>query len=143
MTLSSEKMFRYTLEVEKRNSKLFQDFRGSHEKGATNMNREVLVIKNQLEEMTASLREITMIVKNLSERSSESSSSPGIERRGRHKRSIDVTTVTDFNGTSPELEATETSTQSSPEPSNRPSRQETLKAPDNNESSLPNDKTNE
>jgi len=113
------------MEVEKKNSKLIQDFRGSQEKGATSINREILVMKNQLDDMSASLREISTMVKNLSERSMSDVSSPAIERRGRHKRSIDATTVTDFNATSPELEGTETSTQSSPEPSNRASIQET------------------
>lgn len=129
--------FRYAVQVEKRNDQFFQDFRGNHERGNLHLNREVLCIKNQLDEMNNVLRELTITVKALGERSMyESSSSP--TREGKRHRSIDAGTGTDFNPTSPELEVTETSTPSSPEPSNQNSREATnTSSPTRNQSASP------
>lgn len=129
--------FRYAVEVEKRNDQFFHDFRGHHDRGNMHLNREILSIKHQLEEMNTVLRELTINVKALAERSMyESSSSP--TRDGKRHRSIDGGTGTDFNPTSPELEVTETSTQSSPEHSNQHSRQATnTSSPMRNQSPSP------
>lgn len=96
----------------------FHEFQRNHERGSMHLNREMLSIKMQMEELNNMLREVSLGVKALGERSLyESSSSP---REGKRNRSIDAGTGTDFNPTSPELEATETSTQSSPETSRNP-----------------------
>lgn len=128
---------RYTLEVERRNDKLVQDVRIHNEHGNSVLANEILVLKSQLDHVTASLREIGSLVKNIAERSSpEGSASPVEEesrRDGRHHHHKPSTTGTSPTSPDVDVEGTDaTSSESTPERSTTSNTHAQQQNPTNN-----------
>ncbi|OXA45452.1 Transient receptor potential channel pyrexia [Folsomia candida] len=127
----------YTLEVERRNDKLVQDVRIHNEHGNSVLANEILVLKSQLDHVTASLREIGSLVKNIAERSSpEGSASPVEEesrRDGRHHHHKPSTTGTSPTSPDVDVEGTDaTSSESTPERSTTSNTHAQQQNPTNN-----------
>jgi len=120
-TFSSGK-FSYSADLEKRADIALQDFHKNTEISSTHIQREVLLIKNQLEDMNICLRDISFEVKEISRRTLEMSLNAPILRVEHRKENnaIDSTASSTATATTTSSESisTDTSTQTSSETDN-------------------------